>query len=820
MAALSSEAASRAGGEARVLVVEDDAIVARDVERSLGGLGHRVVGRSRSGEEALQQARTERPDLVLMDIRLAGELDGIDAGGAIQGELDIPVVYLTAYTDPETRRRVRETEPFGYVVKPFDQRDLHAAVEVALDRHRLERRLRAARNRYEALLRCMGDGLIATDDEGRIEYMNPAAGELTGWSVEEAEGIAAHEVFHLRGEGSGPTASDPVTRALREERVVELDGAEELVARDGGAVPVAGSVAPVEAAGRIVGAEAVFRDLSEIREAERNQAATERRYRVLFEQNVAGVFRATLEGEILEVNAALARMFGFDDPSELEGLSVGETLCSGSKDWGALRRQLVRDGRIRNREVQACRPDGSRIWVLASAAVIEERPGGEELIVGTAVEITSRKDMEEELAELAYHDELTGLANRRMLAEKAEQVLALSDRGEGQAALLYLDLDGFKAVNDRFGHRVGDEVLGRVAGRLADCAREADTVARVGGDEFAILLSGVEDARDAVVAAERFTRQLEEPVSVEGHSLRVEGCCGVALYPEHGETFEKLVRAADQAMYASKRADREAVELAGAVETPGVVHGPAPVGEEEVRRSLGDRLLVLYQPVCRVEDGARVGAEALARWRQPDGRKLAGADLVPVIERAGLGERLDARVLTGAARRLDRWSGDGAPDWVAVNFTIATFCSPRLLGRLEELVDRHRLDPGRLVVEVSDRSAARYPGSLEERIVRLRELGIRIALDDFVGDPAGMARVRELAPDFLKLDRSYLARPDDADRGAELTRDILRLGEEVGLQVVLEGVETAEQVARARERGIELVQGWYTGPPSPAEALA
>lgn len=267
MAVLSSEAASRAEGAARVLVVEDDAIVARDVERSLGGLGHRVVGRTRTGEEALQQARTERPDLVLMDmdIGLAGELDGIEAAGTIQGELDIPVVCLTAYTDPETRRWVRETEPFGYVVKPFDQRDLHAAVEVALDRHRLERRLRATRNRYEALLRCMGDGLIATDDEGRIEYMNPAAGQLTGWSVEEAEGMAAHEVFHLRGEGSGPTASDPVTRALKQERVVELDGAEELVARDGGAVPVAGSVTPVETAGKIVGAEAVFRDLSEIR---------------------------------------------------------------------------------------------------------------------------------------------------------------------------------------------------------------------------------------------------------------------------------------------------------------------------------------------------------------------------------------------------------------------------------------------------------------------------------------------------------------------------------------------------------------------------
>lgn len=668
---------------ARLMVVEDDGLVADDMEQLLASLGYGVVAATRTGEEAIREARGRDPDLALMDVRLAGDLDGIQAGRVLREELGVPVVYVTAHADDVTRERARRTIPFGYLVKPFSDRELEIAVEVALERHRLERRLRVSRDRY----------------------------------------------------------------------------------------------------------------------------------RRLFEKSGAGVFRANLRGEVLEVNRALARMLGYEGPEELEGVP-DDDLYRDPEVREEIHRRVAEEGEVRNREVRAVRRDGGVAWLLLNAALVEDPAADRAFVLGTAIEITRRKEMEERLEDFAYHDDLTGLANRRLLEETAGRMLALSERRDDAACLLYLDLDGFKSINDRLGHRTGDAVLELVAERLAGSARGADVVARVGGDEFAILLAGVAGPRAARAAAERFVESVARPLEVEGRTLRVGSCVGVALHPRHGEDFEGLFEAADRAMYEAKREGETAVAVARS-DASRPDGSPAPDAERILE---DDRLRLHYQPLRDPTDGRLVGLEALVRWEDPEGRLLRAREFVPALEREGVGERLDERVLELVARQLGRWPGDAVPGWLAVNVTPASLRSDALGDRIDALLADGEIEPSGLVLELSERTASRGLADLGPRLRRLRDRGLRIALDDYGAGRSSVAHLRELPVDLLKIDRSLVGNGSGPGEGS-LAGALVRFGTNLGLEVAVEGVETGAAVAWAAEAGADLVQGWAAGAPVPPEEL-
>jgi PAS domain S-box-containing protein len=380
----------------RILVVEDERIVARDIQLRLRRLGYEVVGATRSGEEAVRLTGELRPDLVLMDIRLDGATDGVAAAQEIHDRFQLPVVYLTAYADDDTLRRACVTEPFGYILKPFDERELRTVIEMALYKHRSDRKLRESERRYAVTLSSIGDAVIATDERARVRFINPTAATLTGWPPDRAAGRPLAEVFRIINEHTRQPAEDPAAKVLHTGATVGLANHTVLLSRDGREVPIDDCGAPIlDDRGNLTGVVLVFHDISERREAARALETSEHRYRLLFERNMAGVLRNTLDGQILEVNDAFAWLLGYESVEEVRGRPVADHYHDPA-DREAMLARLRAERVLTNYELRLRRKDGRPVWVLANIILYDDEQG-RPVVQGTVIDITDRREAAEAL---------------------------------------------------------------------------------------------------------------------------------------------------------------------------------------------------------------------------------------------------------------------------------------------------------------------------------------------------------------------------------------------------------------------------------------
>ena len=542
----------------------------------------------------------------------------------------------------------------------------------------------------------------------------------------------------------------------------------------------------------------------------------------IYDAMACGVVVRNAAGSVVFANAAAKRIFG-RAPDELEGPAppgedrrIREDGTTMPDDEVPNVAAQARGEPIRNVMMGMVRSDGYVRWLLVDAVPIKDSFGRVREVVSSFTDITDRKKAEHELERQALHDPLTSLPNRSLFLDRVEQGLRTARRIATPLALLVMDLDRFKEINDTFGHHAGDLLINEVAGRIRSDLRETDTVARLGGDEFGIFLPGA-DQDGAWRVEQKIITALQRPFEVEGDAHELSVSIGIAISPQHGEDVETLLRRADIAMYAAKR-------------TPG---GSAVYAEEadpegsnqlalmaELRHTIEtDQLQVVYQPIVGFTEGDVMCVEALARWRHPSRGLVEPGEFIPLAERSGLMKSLFSRVLAMTLAQCAAWRQANVPLQAAVNLSIRNLLDPELPRVVGQALERAGIPPGWLGFEITETMLMAEPNRVLRTLAELRDLGVQLAIDDFGVGYSSLAYLQRLPAYAVKIDRSFVSRMTRNHGSAEIVKLITNLGHALGMKVVAEGIEDQATYDACAAVGCDSAQGFFVGRPMVATAI-
>jgi diguanylate cyclase (GGDEF)-like protein/PAS domain S-box-containing protein len=502
---------------------------------------------------------------------------------------------------------------------------------------------------------------------------------------------------------------------------------------------------------------------------------------------------------------------------ELLGLNLAAIIHPEHRD------EVVRRGlaRLRGEPVAAryefpiVRKDGELRWIDVSAALIDYL--GRKAVLATAFDVTERRRAEDQIRQLAYHDPLTGLPNRLLFTDRLAVAVAQAHRLGHAVALLFLDLDRFKLINDSLGHSIGDRLLRSVADRLRAAVREGDTVARLGGDEFTLLLPGITHPHDALRIADKILASVRQPFELSGRELYITASLGISVYPEDGLDPEALVKNADTAMYRAKDRGRDNCQLYARSMNDSALRRLAL--ESSLRRAVAQEELSLhYQPIVELASGRVCGVEALARWHHPEHGAVPPSEFIPLAEATGIIVPLGNFVLRRACSQAQAWRERGHGDLtVAVNLSARHLQQPDLAAQIATILEETGLPARLLELEITETEAMQNPESIAGSLRELRNRGVRISIDDFGIGYSSLSQLKRLPIDTLKIDQSFVRDithdPDDA----AIATTVIAMAHALKLRVVAEGVETQEQLAFLAARGCDRVQGFALGPPGPPD---
>jgi diguanylate cyclase (GGDEF)-like protein/PAS domain S-box-containing protein len=679
-----------------LLVVEDDLLTAKHIQLQLMQLGYASVDIAHHGEAALALAQQHCPGLVLMDIDLNHEMDGIEIAEKMRQQFDLPIIFLTAHADVDVLTRAKLVKPAGYMLKPFSARELHAMVEMAFYKHHAEKKMHELAQQNQAMLDNMMDGLICINIHGVVESINPAAATMFGYTQAEVMG-------------------NNVSMLMPEPHHSHHDG-----------------------------------------------------YLKHFQQG----------GE--------ARIIGH--PRELEGK----------------------------------RKDGSIFPI--TLAVTQTHYANHRVFIGVIRDITRLRHDESEIRRLAFYDDLTGLPNRRLLLDRLRHAMLTSQRTGLHGAVLLLDLDHFKQINDTMGHDVGDELLRQTSMRLQSRLREGDSVARLGGDEFAILLENLsqhdhEAARQAETIAKKVLDALTIPYQLGASTHQISTSIGIVAFVEERDAINDLLKKADVAMYQAKSAGRNTVrffdpamqELADAYVTL----------KQAMQQGIIARQFVLHYQI-QVDCARQItGVEALIRWHHPEQGMMAPGAFIPLAEESGLILPLGQWVLEEACRQLVAWSAHPVQSgWsISVNVSASQFAHPDFVAHVHTALRTTGAPPGKLKLELTESMLVTDADTVIAKMKAILAAGIQFSLDDFGTGYSCLSYLKRLPLAQLKIDQSFVRDILLDASDAMIVHTILALGHNLNMQVIAEGVETAQQVHLLEEIGCDRFQGYFFGRPCPPEQL-
>lgn len=917
----------------RILVAEDDLSAADDVIHRLTSLNYEVCSIVASGDEAVAESVRLKPDIVLLDIILAGSIDGIAAAQQISSQLTVPILFLTCYADEKTIRRARYAGARGLMMKPVHNEELRANIELALARpsdKESQRPGKTAEADSLALLKAAGYGVIVADKDGLVTSMNPEAETLTGWKSKDAGFRNLTDIFFV--DSIVPITDSTVTpvqarrfqlvrqdhtRVPIEYRMVQLKGdldngiavvfrsiedqvrmqealqasrkrykelidtldgivweadlertrftfvskqAESilgyptmawlephffehvvhsedveylariqaegaitgrgymaeyrLLSSTGQIVWVKDSVSVVSKEGRTAKLRGIMIDITQRKAAEHELFESEQRYRTLVDAAPDLIFSLSGgDAKFLTVNQAFQNITGWDT-DEWVGKSFASVVTEDDVNTALETYNSVLSGdTVRGLEINLRTRNGEkRIGELTCKPMIVDSK--EPTVFGIVRDVTERKRAEQQLVRSAFYDALTGLPNRALFMERLSQAILRSKRTADKFAVLFIDLDRFKVINDSLGHSQGDGLLIQAAERLKACLRPNDVVGRLGGDEFVVLLNDLIDVNIPVQVADRIQKALLLPFFLQKQEVFTSASIGIAMGSASYDRGEEILRDADIAMYRAKFLGRARYQLFDATMR---THAMQLLElETDLRRAIDrSEFHLVYQPIFELKGGRVSSFEALLRWSHPERGEIAPSEYMSMAEETGLIIPLGHWILQTACEQMVEWrqkAGSVFPLSLSVNISGKQFSQPDFLDEVKKILEQTGVCPLNLNFEITESALIENPLIAEDTVHRLRDLGIRLHIDDFGTGYSSLGYLHRFPVDTIKIDKFFIETMDQPEN-KELVRTLLVLAQNLGKEAVAEGIETPDQLRQLEQMGCGYGQGFLLARP-------
>jgi diguanylate cyclase (GGDEF)-like protein/PAS domain S-box-containing protein len=738
--------------------------------------------------------------------------------------LSIPVaIWLVRQIVNPLNKSMRSMEQFaaGDMRVNFPTSDLHeisllseAFTQMREQVNSRELALAEAEARTRSVVEHVADGIVTIDEHGIIRSLNSAAERMFGY---DDQAIVGKNVSILMPEPHRSKHDGYIERFNKGQggSVVGIPREFQAQHQDGHHFPIEVTISVVQQ-----GKEQIFigliRDLTERQHALQQERLASK----VMETSLESIAITDAKNRIQYVNPAFCEITGYS-LNEVLGKNPN-MLASGRHDgpfyqamWESINKGGSWQGEIWDR-----RKDGTLYLKWLSITAIENSAGETTHYVGIASDITERKQTEERLKDLAHHDQLTGLPNRQLFNDRLEHAVIQAARKGSRIALLFIDLDRFKSVNDTHGHDVGDKLLVEVANRIHGKVREGDTVARLGGDEFTLILPDINEVANAVHIAHELMKSIDQPVIIEGHDCSVGASIGIAFYPEDGTSTSVLLRHADIAMYRAKSHNGSAYSLFD-----------KEMEEKAARRlSIETRLrtaiesgqfFLNYQPLIDTKSGFPISFEALIRWQVPGMGVVSPAEFIPLSEETGQIVEIGAWVLEAVCRQLADWRSLGLKLLpVAVNVSTRQLLERDFVSHIKKLLERYQLDAQCLELELTETTLMKYPKESQQVLEECHRLGLTIAIDDFGTGYSSLEYLKQLPVNKLKIDRTFIKDLEVSSRTRAIVDSVVHLAQGLKMQVVAEGVETPGQLNLLREFNCSYLQGYLFSKPVSAEVAA
>ncbi|MHC1712987.1 MAG: EAL domain-containing protein [Solidesulfovibrio sp.] len=783
----------------RILIVDENSTSSRAMARLLGDNGYVPLGPAASCREALEAAESHHPDLAVLDMVLPGACDGVDAAELLRDGHGIPVILLTDGEDAATMSRAKKVGPYCFLPKPPDNTALILAIETTLARRRAEGALRQSEARSRGIFNAAPTALFILDAHGRVIDANLAATRLFGRGPGCLCGASCEELFTVREK----TTLDQLLHASLTGETHRVQT--RAIRGDGVHFPVSLTATPLgqqDASQVLVEARPCLDPSIRIEHPETDMTFSAEGFLVI-----------DAEDRLRLVNTACVRVLGLDG-SPAPGTPMTAALP------GELATALTRDvARVIAWNEPAKKEITVSIGGTDKTLLLSLFPMGHDeasrLAGGLITDITDRKHLESQLAHMAFHDPLTGLPNRSLCLDRIRQAIERSKRRDNyQYAVIFLDLDRFKVVNDSLGHHMGDRLLENVARRLRECVRGLDTVARLGGDEFVVLLEETGSNREIVRIVKRMRDSMSEVFQLCGHDIHVSASMGIVISPALYDKPEELLRNANIALHRAKGEGRNRFKVFNSRMLEDAIR--LMDLENDLRLALKrEEFFLDYQPILALRDRRLKGFEALVRWRRPGVGIAPPMEFIPVAEDTGLIVPLGRWVLEEACRTMAGWHRD-FPEAkglsMSVNLSAKQLNQPTLVEEVEKILRTTGLDPRSLKLEITETVIMDNPEVSILRLKRLKDLGVRLSVDDFGTGYSSLSYLQRFPIDTLKVDRAFVS-DIEVSENRKIVGAVVALAHSLGLDVVAEGVEMETQSDVLNGFSCEAGQGFLFSKP-------